>query len=98
METEQMMARLLAEIRTGQEHMKDMMDANHAKADANLKKMLARMDTNKERMNECLQEKIISGQVEIRSTVSASKGRWRPQYTPFGLCWMRPSNNEWKTS
>jgi hypothetical protein len=32
-----MLARLLAEIRSGQEHMKETMDANQAKADANLK-------------------------------------------------------------
>jgi hypothetical protein len=35
METEQMVARLLAEIRTGQEHMKEMMDAYQAKMNAN---------------------------------------------------------------
>jgi hypothetical protein len=47
METEQMMAHLLAEVRSGKEHMKEMMDANQAKADANLKEMLARMDANR---------------------------------------------------
>jgi hypothetical protein len=71
METEQTMARLLAEIRTGQEHMKEMMDANQAKAEANLKEILTRMDGNQERMNECLTEEIKSGQAEMMSTANA---------------------------
>jgi hypothetical protein len=37
MEMEQMMSHLLAEIRTSQEHMKEMMDAN-------LKDMMARLE------------------------------------------------------
>jgi hypothetical protein len=36
MEMEQMMTNLLAEIRTGQEHMTEMMDTNQAKADTSL--------------------------------------------------------------
>jgi hypothetical protein len=45
METEQMMAHLLAEIRTSQEHMKEVMDANQAKAYPNLKEMTANLET-----------------------------------------------------
>jgi DNA polymerase III delta prime subunit len=71
METEQTMARLLAEIRTGQEHMKEMLDTNQVKADTSLKEMLPRMDANQERMNACLREEIISGEAEMKSTVNA---------------------------
>jgi sulfopyruvate decarboxylase TPP-binding subunit len=39
METEQMIARLLAEIKSGQEHMKEMIEANQAKTDRQLKEM-----------------------------------------------------------
>jgi hypothetical protein len=51
METEQMMARLLAEIRTGQEHMKEMMDANQAKVDASLKEIKEDMKANQAKMD-----------------------------------------------
>jgi hypothetical protein len=46
METEQMMAHLLAEIRTGQEHMKEMMDANQAMEDTSLKEIKEDMKAN----------------------------------------------------
>jgi hypothetical protein len=51
------MARLLAEIRTGQEHMKEMMDANQAKADAHrvanrehMQQMITKIETDREEM------------------------------------------------
>jgi hypothetical protein len=73
MESEQMMSWLLAEIRTGQEHMK----ANQAKMDGHIEadrvhmqqimtkietdqeEMIARMDANQERMNASLRENVL---------------------------------------
>jgi flagellar biosynthesis chaperone FliJ len=58
METEQIMARLLAEISTGQEHMKDLLARMEAKTDGRQEKMKAqlgslasRIDANREEMN-----------------------------------------------
>jgi hypothetical protein len=42
---------LLAEARTGQEHMKEMMDAKQAKADASLKKIEEEMKANHAKMD-----------------------------------------------
>jgi tRNA(Phe) wybutosine-synthesizing methylase Tyw3 len=51
METEQMMAQLLAEIRTGQKHMQEMTDANQAKIKAEMMARLeAKAGVNQEKM------------------------------------------------
>jgi hypothetical protein len=56
-------------------------DANQAKADANLKEVMARMNANQatadaylKQMTASLREEIKSGQAEMRSTVSALVG------------------------
>jgi hypothetical protein len=46
MEMKQMLARLMVQLRTDQEEVKEKMKTNQAKTDANQEKMVAKLDTN----------------------------------------------------